>query len=260
MNIDDFRCTRRGIQLHTLDSGQSDLITEVNLQTDKKNRALLMFHGFSSSPAVYRALIPTIKGYDAIVCPLLPGHGASIAAFEAVKADEWLATAERYCESLLSEYQQVDVLGLSLGGLLACHLAARYPLGHLYLLAPALDLQLAVKQYMIVLKGLKKLGFQRVRAFAGDLYTSHECEIAYRQLPLNAIIEIFNLINNFNLNEINCPTDIFLGCHDHIVCSWRVADRFADKKNVNIHWLLNTAHLVPLDGDIDKIVECINSR
>lgn len=260
MTIDDFRCTRRGIQLHTLNSEQSGLINEVHQQTKEKNSALLMLHGFSSSPAIYRAMLPEIKGYDAIVCPLLPGHGQSVDAFEEVKADEWIKAVEHHCESLLGEYKRVDVLGLSLGGILACHLAQRYPLGHLYLLAPALDLQLAVKQYLLLLKGLRRLGFQRLRSFAGDLYTSHECEIAYRQVPLATIIEIFNLIDRFKLTEIKCPTDIFLGCHDHIVCSWRVADRFVDKKNINIHWLLNTAHLVPLDGDIDRVLDCINEN
>lgn len=90
-----------------------------------------------------------------------------------------------------------------LGGLLACHLASRFSLNHLYLLAPAPDLHLAINQALTVAKCCHALGFHAIRSVAGNLYTSNAYEIAFRQLPLTTIIELLTLINQFDFSLPN---------------------------------------------------------
>lgn len=260
MNIDDFRCMQRGVQLFALSKQDESILAPVNLRTGGKKRALLLIHGFSSSPAVFRKLVPLLSGYDAIVCPVLPGHADSIKAFAKAKASDWFSLVEQVCEQLLSEFEELDVLGLSLGGLLAIHLSKRYPLRHLYLLAPALDLQVAVNQSLLLIKALNWLGFSAIRSNGGNLYSASACEITYRRLPLSTLVEIFTTIQQFEFAAPTCPTDLFLGCHDQVVCSWRVADRFASRDNINIHWLVNSAHVLPLDGDLETIAACIKKN
>lgn len=257
MDIDDFRCMRRGVSLSTLNKNEVSLLAPINNRNGQQKRALLLLHGFTSTPAVFRAMLPSLSLYDAIVCPVLPGHADSLKTFATVKAEAWIATAEQACELLIKEFEQVDVLGLSLGGVLACHLSSRFPLHHLYLLAPALDLKLPVDKVLKLAKFLDWLGFQEVRGFAGNLYTDQYCEIAYRKLPIRSVIEIFSLVKQFPFIPPNCPTDVFLGCHDKVVSSWQVAARFANKENVSIHWLNNSAHVLPLDGDIQTIIACM---
>lgn len=261
MNIDAFRCMRRGIQLFTLTKQDSSLLAPIEQRNGKKHRALLMLHGFSSTPAVFRHFLPFLSScYDAVLCPALSGHADSLEAFAKVQRSDWYSQAEKSCELLIKEFEQVDVLGLSLGGLLACHLSTRFALHHLYLLAPAIDIKIALNKILKLVKILNWLGFSKVRCSAGNLYTSQYCEIAYRQLPLTAIIEMLTLIQQFQFTPPTCPTDLFLGCHDQVVSSWRIADRFADKDNINIHWLTNSAHVIPLDGDIEKILVCIKEN
>ncbi|WP_028389457.1 alpha/beta hydrolase [Legionella fairfieldensis] len=256
MNIDDFRCIRKGVHLSTLDD--ISLIAPINrLINRKKHRALLLLHGFSSTPAVFRYLLPTFSNYDTIVGPTLSGHGTRLNDFACVKASDWLLQIEQICKTLTDQFDQVDVMGLSLGGLLACHLSTRFNLHHLYLLAPALDLRLELKNTLKLAKSLHWLGFRQIRSYAGDLFTSQHCEIAYRQLPISTIIEMLTFVQQFQFYQPDCPADLFLGCHDKVVSSWRVADRFADNNKVNIHWLANSAHVIPLDGDIDQIAECV---
>ena len=132
MNNDDFRYMRRGKQLSGLTSKEMSLLEPVDKRGSGSARALLLLHGFSSSPAVYRCLIPQIKHYDAIICPVLEGHAESIEAFSRSTANDWRFTANKTCEILINEYNKVDVLGLSLGGLLACELSQRFPLNHLF--------------------------------------------------------------------------------------------------------------------------------
>lgn len=258
MNLDDFRCMRRGVQLATLHPEEKQLLAPLNRRNPKRQSALLLLHGFSSSPAVYRKMLHDLPHYDAIIAPVLPGHARNLQSFAQTPATEWLQSAESVCEELANDYEQLDVMGLSLGGLIACHLASRFTLRHLYLLAPALNLHLSVNYSLKLAHLLNKLGFEAVRSIAGDLFTDSSCEIVYRQLPVTAVIQILSLIKEFKFTTPNCPTDIFLGRHDAVVNSKAVAERFKNCPNSQIHWLDKSAHVLPLDGDIEQIIGCMH--
>ena len=259
MNIDDFRYMWRGKQLQSLDDQQSNLLNTIHICRKGNKRALLLLHGFSSSPAVFRLLLPALDHYDAIICPTLPGHGESITAFTQATSQDWLTTAEHACETLIKNYPKVDVMGLSLGGLLACHLSQRFALHHLYLLAPALKLQLNVPLALTLAHVLKRLGFKYLRNQAGNLYSEAYSELAYRQLPIATIIEILTLVNEFKFVPPTCPTDLFLGCFDKVVNSPLVEKEFKNLPNCKVHWLPKSAHILPLDSDVEEIIACMKT-
>lgn len=260
MNNNDFRYMRRGKQLHALRSKEFALLKPVNQQNSDADRALLILHGFSSSPAVYRRLIPKIKHYDAIVCPALPGHAESIEAFSQVKASDWLSASTALCERLIKDYQKVDVLGLSLGGLLACKLSQSFDLNHLFLLAPALKLQMRVNRMLKLAQVLQYLGFKQLRNAAGNLMTQDYAEIAYRILPISSIIEMLTLAQEYQWLAPKCPVDLFLGKHDEVISSVDVEQLFRPLPNATIHWLEHSAHVLPLDNDVEHIIQCINRK
>lgn len=258
MNHDDFRYMRRGKQLSHLTKDELNLLLPVNHRGKGQDHALLILHGFSSSPAVYRYLIPRIEHYDAIVCPVLPGHGESIDAFSHATAKDWLNTAINACEELTRQYKKVDVLGLSLGGLLACELSHRFQLNHLYLLAPALRLHMRLNAMLKLAYVMRSLGFHHLRNAAGNLLTDEHAEIAYRKLPISAIIEMLTLARDYQWIAPTCPVDLFLGTYDKVVDSEEVEELFESLPNVAIHWLKNSAHVLPLDNDLEEIISCIN--
>ena len=260
MNIDDFRYMYRGKVVATLKPEDASLLASFEREGQQKNRALLLLHGFSSSPAVYRRIIPALEMYDAVLCPALPGHGNSIAAFSTVLAKDWVDCATRSCERLQSSYAQVDVMGMSLGGLLACHLSTLFPLNHLYLLAPALSLRGNIPLVLMLTRSLHALGLRNIRNRAGNLCSATYPELAYRKMPLSAIIQILTLIQAFKLKLPTCPTDLFLGRHDEVVHSSNVMRLFTESPHTNIHWLNNSAHVLPLDNDIDTIVACLTNN
>jgi carboxylesterase len=260
MNLDDFRCMRRGVQLSVVNDMDAKLLAPVNQRNGKKHNALLLLHGFSSTPAVFRHLLDGLTGYDAVIIPALPGHAENLDAFAEMKAADLLSFVEKICADLIQEFEQVDLMGLSLGGVLAYHLSTRFTLNHLYLLAPAFDLHLAIPKAIRLAQLCRKLGFSKIRSVAGNLYTSHSCEIAYRLLPLTSIIELLNLIKTLEFTPPSCPTDLFLGSHDEVVASQHVAARFANSSNTSVHWLENSAHVIPLDGDIEALIDCIKKN
>lgn len=209
MKINDFRCMWRGKQVKELSSEDAKWLAPFDKRNSEKKKALLLLHGFSSSPAVYRQMIPGLTMYDAIVCPALPGHGESIDAFGKVTADDWRNAAENACEDLMNNYEKVDVMGLSLGGLLACHLSKQFTLNHLYLLAPALALRMPLSLALKLAKTLYWLGFRKLRNKAGNLHDETHCEIAYRQTPVSAIIEVLTFVGHFEFTAPTCPVDSF---------------------------------------------------
>ncbi len=260
MNINDFRYMRQGQQLSDLKLKERQLLTPLNQRGSKKEHALLILHGFSSSPAVYRYLIPKIKAYDAIVCPVLPGHAESIHQFSQAKATQWLASAQDLCASLIKEYQKVDVLGLSLGGLLSCELSKTCAVNHLYLLAPALKLHMNVPTMLNTARLFNYLGFVHLRNAAGNILNTEHAEITYRKLPLTTIIEMLQLVHNYQWQAPSCPVDLFLGAHDLVVDSKAVEELFLPLNNTHIHWLNNSAHVLPLDNDLSEIINCVNKK
>ncbi|CAM2873753.1 lipase [Legionella steigerwaltii] len=260
INQNDFRYMRRGKQLLDLKKEDLALLEPISQQGPKKDHALLLLHGFTSSPAVYRYLIPQLNHYDALVCPALPGHAESISAFAQAKAEDWLNWAMLECEALFKEYQKVDVLGLSLGGLLACKLSTTFTFNHMFLLAPALKLQMNINQNLKLLTLLKTLGFCELRGQAGNLCTNKYAEISFRRIPIPALIELFTLIREHLWVAPNSPIDLFLGTHDAVVASKEVERMFSHLPNTTIHWLANSAHVLPLDNDLDQIVQCVNQR
>ena len=56
------------------------------------------------------------------------------------------------------------------------------------------------------------------------------------------------------------PTDLFLGSFDEVVDSEQVAKRFFNAPQCNIHWLQNSAHVLPLDNDVNAIIDCMNHQ
>lgn len=88
---------------------------------------LLLLHGFTGSAAEWYDLLPTLAHGRRVIMPDLIGHGASEAPDDPARY-----TMERCVADLLAvldhlELAQVDLLGYSMGGRVALHLAAAAP-------------------------------------------------------------------------------------------------------------------------------------
>ncbi len=258
INLDDFQYMWRGKVMRPLLKPESRRLKPIDIRHDGHDRALLLLHGFSSSPAVYRALWPELTHYNALVCPALPGHAENLAAFTSVNRDEWITAAETACKSLINQYETVEVIGLSLGGLLACHLAQQFPIKQLHLLAPALKLKLNMPLAKAAASLLHACGLKKIKNRAGNLFTHHHEELTYKKLPLRTLIELFTLIEETPFQMPQCPINLFLGRHDEVVDSSYVMTLFKNNPLCKTHWLEHSAHALPLDGDIQTMLNIMN--
>ncbi|MFT4059333.1 MAG: alpha/beta fold hydrolase [Legionella sp.] len=259
MNKNDFRYMLRGKHVRDLNNSDFSLLKPVNKYGKKTDHAVILLHGFSSSAAVYRDLIPQLQHYDAIICPNLPGHASSIEDFSRTTATDWLLYATQICEDLFKKYHKVDIIGLSLGGLLTCKLSEHFSFNHIFLLAPALKLVMDERKNLAFAKTAIRLGFKEVRGTAGNLVTNEHAEISYRRIPLISITEMLSFILEHRWVAPQTPVDLFLGTQDKVVSSPDVEHMFLNLPNVTIHWLPNSAHILALEEDLEQIVTCINN-
>ena len=236
------------------------LLQPIELHRGSTRRALLLVHGFSSSPAVFMRLWPALTCYDGLVAPVLPGHGESFEALRPVPAEAWLDHVRACCQRLLAQYEQLDILGFSLGGLLACQLSQEFPIRHLFLCAPSFYVHFPQTLERWLSYGLLKMGIQSLRHRGGNLYNETALELTCRRLPVQAVRTVFQFIRHFSFQPPPCPTDLFLGKHDAVVNCHRVEKLFKPLPQVKIHWLKRSAHALPLDTDWHKLAAIVTDR
>lgn len=112
-------------------------------------RAVLLLHGYNDSPASLDDLARRLhsRGWT-LRLPLLPGHGRSLEAWDDWRADEAVSLVREEYAALRLRYSTVVVGGLSMGGALACWLAAEAEVDGVVLFAPMLfvprSMQIAV--------------------------------------------------------------------------------------------------------------------
>lgn len=103
------------------------------------HRAILLLHGYNDSP---QSMMPLAQALHAagwtVRVPLLPGHGRSLKAFDDWTAEQLLTQARAEYAALRETHSTVVVGGLSMGGAVACWIAAESDAAGVLLYAPML--------------------------------------------------------------------------------------------------------------------------
>jgi carboxylesterase len=106
-------------------------------------RVVLGLHGFTGYPGelAYPAQMLSESGWDVRV-PRLLGHGTSGDDFRKFAVEDWRSQIYEEWKGLNDRYDEVCILGHSLGGLLGLDLASRYPVGKTAVMAPAIGIHI----------------------------------------------------------------------------------------------------------------------
>ena len=103
------------------------------------SRAILLLHGYNDTP---QSMLPLAHALHAagwtVRLPLLAGHGRSLEAFDDWTAEQLLAQTREEYAALRSTHATVVVGGLSMGGAVACWIAAESDAAGVVLYAPML--------------------------------------------------------------------------------------------------------------------------
>jgi len=245
----------------------------VDLRTDGATRAVLALHGFLGSPpdlgdlpgALHRA------GYD-VLAPRLPGHGTTPRDLADTSMEERLAAALAAFDALAADHASVDVVGFSMGGLLAAQVAQQRDVRSLVLVNPFVgetgsgpgwnpfdtdDVVAFVSPLVDSVMRAEMFVNMRDRAAIRRLR-------AYHTVPLSAVTELRRYALEARERDVyaslSCPTLLLLSTDDHVTPSAeadhvlrRLAQR-EDGPRFEEARFANSDHVLLLDLDRDAAV------
>jgi len=226
-------------------------------------KGILMLHGLTASPDDFRDYAERFvsKKYTVSV-PLLAGHGTNIQNLEKTKWQEWYADVKTAYMSLTEKCDQIIVIGQSIGGALALHLAARYKIDGLVLLAPGLFFKNKATMALPLLSLVKKYINKRNGPDIKN-EVSKKRAISYTKMPLRSISEtahLFEQIKN-ELHIVFTPVLIFHSIYDHVIDykSSEYIFNHISSKCKRLITLRNSYHILSLDNEKNIILKEIIS-
>ncbi len=177
-------------------------------------KAILIIHGFSGGPFDLEYLSNNLefqKWYDVFTFTL-PGHDLGN---DRIKHEDFIRSAEERVELLINYgYKEIYVVGHSMGGVIACHVASKYKeVKKLVLAAPAFH-YLAVKNDKVDVIESIKSGIDIAKEYKLDNLFGK-----FVKMTPSAYIEFVHLVRNYYnapLN-VNIPTLIIQGTKDNVV-------------------------------------------
>jgi len=222
---------------------------------------VLAFHGFTGTPQEVALVVDVARelglGAEA---PLLPGHGVRVSELAPTRFADWLAAAEAHYARLSAD-GPVVVAGLSMGSLLAFHLAANHPETTLGVIALANAMWLKSPWPTWPLQWLDHL---RLPDFwmpksAPDLGDREQraVHLTYNAQPVRAAISLLRAGERLSeqLPRVHAPTLLIHGALDAVAPvsnAWRVAVRLGtlDKRTVI---LPRSRHIVTRDVERETV-------
>ncbi|MCO4781345.1 MAG: alpha/beta fold hydrolase [Candidatus Cloacimonetes bacterium] len=118
-------------QVLALNQVEYDLVQK----REGNKQCILMLHGFGVTPQMFLELQKHLESYDCYA-PILTGSSCSLKSFTDSKSQDWITIACDSYDELTKSYEQVVVLGFSMGGLLAYHLTQLRQIDRCIILAP----------------------------------------------------------------------------------------------------------------------------
>jgi carboxylesterase len=222
--------------------------------------SVLCLHGFTATTVDVRHIASTFvdHGYS-VSGPLLPGHGTTPEEMNRTNWQDWFQTAEKSYLDLQRDHKTVFVLGESLGGLLALHLASKYPrIAGLMLLAPALIIRklwlckiiFPFREYIYKPYVLKKKS-EDAMLWQG-----------YNVLPLKAGASFFDFqqIVKKELEKVTVPALVFQGRKDTTIdpMSSFIVHNEIGSSDKELVWLPDSGHVILLDRQSSEVeIACL---
>ena len=229
---------------------------------NKTNEVGVLFvHGFTASPSEMRPMAESVMQNLGWRCSglLLPGHGTHIQDMRRTTGKDWLTAVEHAYERLSRECDRVLLVGLSLGAVLACHLALRRAndpkLRGLVLLAPAFGVTTARAASLHLVRPLRSFLSKGTRA--SDYFLDNRL-YSYLQIPLDRAVEVLRLGRDAvaNMSKLrSLPVLMFAGDRESTVSLRRILNVAQDNPWIRFVRLPRSRHILTVEPDKEMMFE-----
>jgi carboxylesterase len=216
----------------------------------------LLQHGFSGSPASMRPMGRWLADRGiSVVGPRLPGHGTSWEDLEGTTWQDWEAEAEAAFLDLAGRCSTVIAVGLSMGGAMVLHLAAKHPDKLKGVVAVNPD----VRRPELALAPLARLFTRTSKGVGNDIKKPGQDEIVYERVPLKAAAQLGRFYRTVQrqIPSVRVPLLVFSSREDHVAkpANSRYVIQHAGSSQKELVTLPNSYHVATLDYDADLIFE-----
>jgi carboxylesterase len=236
---------------------------------DGRTPTLVALHGFTGTPSELRPVLDRVAAAGwAVRAPLLAGHGTSPADLQTRRFGDWVASAREELDRAAAR-GPVVLCGFSMGSLVALQLASdaatRASIGGLVLLGCALRLSGPLRAAFVVAErtGVALPDAYVPKPFPPDVRDARARALIthYDRHPMRAAMEVFRAGQRLRerLGDVTCPTVVMHGALDR-VCSVEGAREVAERlgsRDVRLHVLARSAHVVAVDHDRDEVAEAV---
>lgn len=215
---------------------------------------VLLLHGFSGSVYEVRELGRRLHeaGYG-VIAPALAGHGTTPDDLARISRDDLVAGASQAYRDAARRYSRVYAVGLSLGGALALHVAARHPLAGL------VTISAPVHMSRLVAWGAPLAAHLAPRRHVISNYAAWRGEvIGYRSTPLSSLqtfLEVLAVVRR-DLPRVRAPLLVLHSTGDRTVplsnAPYILAHVASADKAMRIY--RGGRHLLTLPPHLDRIV------
>lgn len=224
---------------------------------------VLAFHGFTGTPQEVSLVVEVAAELGlAAEAPVLPGHGRRVADLAITRFSDWLAAAEEHF-ARVAERGPVIVAGLSMGSLLALHLAKNHPTSTVGVVALANAVWLGDPCPTLPLKLIEALRLPDfwMNKSAPDLGDPEQRarHLTYNAQPIHAALSLLRAGQELapELHRVHSPTLLLHGALDAVAPvqnAFRVAVRLGtvDKRTVVFG---RSRHILTRDVDRQAVRE-----
>jgi carboxylesterase len=243
----------------------------ISIDGDPGRPTVLAFHGFAGSPKEVRIVAETAKKLGfAARAPKLPGHTDNVRDLMDVGWPDWTESARRLLHEVSGPGKpRAMVTGLSLGALVAAHLAATEPerVAGLVVLANAAWLRFSSFRLPLwICEHLEPFDNRfYMRKFGADIRddAARRAHRTYEVNPIRSAIEVLRggRVVRAELDRVRCPTLVVHGQQDR-VCAVDNAWRFAEKLgtgDVEVRIMPHSGHIVTVDADRSQVALVLES-
>ena len=177
----------------------------------------LVLHGFTGNPSSMRSLAKELNDSGfAIEMPLLPGHGTSLEEMQKTGWADWSSAVEEAYQALASRVESVVLVGLSMGGTLACWLASHHrEAAGLAVVNPYVEVP--ADSFIELAVGVRDSGMDVIPGIGSDIALPGGVENAYDGTPIEPALSLFAGLRELQLKDIVCPSLIITSRQDHVV-------------------------------------------
>ncbi|MCM3667999.1 carboxylesterase [Mesobacillus maritimus] len=220
-------------------------------------RAVLMLHGFTGHSADVRMMGRFLhdKGYTCHA-PIYKGHGVPPEELVHTGPEDWWQDVTNAYDYLKNEgYDEIAVVGLSIGGVFSLKLGYTVPvMGVVPMCAP-----MYIKSEEVMYKGVlhyareyKKLEGKTDEQIAAEMGEFEKTPMK----TLKGVQEVISEVRN-NVDMVYAPTFVVQGRHDHMINpdSANIIYNEVESVRKEIKWYEESGHVITFDKEKDQLHE-----